>query len=277
MRPEELRPLQERTAADPSDLARLIDREFAVIGQRMRKVDGAGKVTGTAVYADDIVLPGMLHAKILRSPHPHARIVSIDTSKAEALPGVHAVVTGADMPEPYCIIPWTRDETALCVDKVRFIGDGVAAVAAVDEDIAINALDLIEVEYEPLDPIFDPEDALKPDAPQVHADRPDAKPGSLRANGNITKHVRLEFGEVDAKLESSEVVIEGDYYFEGTAHAPIEPHCAVGYRDPTGKLTVWSSTQVPHYLQRELARVLGLDVARVRVVQPEVGGAFGGK
>jgi 4-hydroxybenzoyl-CoA reductase alpha subunit len=203
--------------------------------------------------------------------------VSIDTSKAEALAGVHAVVTGADMPEPYCIIPWTRDETALCVDKVRFIGDGVAAVAAVDEDTAIRALDLIDVEYEPLDPIFEPEDALLPDAPQIHAGRADAKPGSRRANGNITKHVRLEFGEVDAELESSEVVIEGDYYFEGTTHAPIEPHCAIGYHDPTGKLTVWSSTQVPHYLQRELARVLDLDVARVRVVQPAVGGAFGGK
>ena len=277
MRPEELEPLQARDAATESELARLIDREFAVIGERMRRVDGTGKVTGHAIYADDIVLPGMLHGKILRSPHPHARIVSIDTSKAEALPGVHAVVTGADMPEPYCIIPWTRDETALCVDKVRFIGDGVAAVAAVDEDTAIRALDLIRVEYELLDPIFDPEDALSPDSPQIHAGKPDAKPGSRRANGNITKHVRLEFGEVDKELASSDVVIEGEYFFEGTAHAPIEPHCAVGYLDPTGKLTVWSSTQVPHYLQRELARVLGLDVAWVRVVQPEVGGAFGGK
>jgi xanthine dehydrogenase molybdopterin-binding subunit B len=142
MRPEELRPLQERTAADPSDLARLIDREFAVIGQRMRKVDGAGKVTGTAVYADDIVLPGMLHAKILRSPHPHARIVSIDTSRAEALDGVRAVVTGDEMPLRYCVIPWTRDEQALAADKVRFIGDGVAAVAAMDEDTANRALEL---------------------------------------------------------------------------------------------------------------------------------------
>ena len=203
MRPEELEPLQTRDAATESDLADLIDRVFAVIGERMRRVDGTGKVTGHAVYADDLAFPGMLHAKILRSPHPHARIVSIDTSKAEALPGVHAVVTGADMPEPYCIIPWTRDETALCVDKVRFVGDGVAAV---DEDTAIRALDLIRVEYELLDPVFDPEDALRPDSPQIHAGKPDAKPGSRRANGNITKHVRLEFGEVDAELEASDVV-----------------------------------------------------------------------
>ena len=183
MRPEELHPLQTRAAATDDDLARLIDREFAVIGERMRRADGLGKVTGHAIYADDIVLPGMLHAKILRSPHAHARIISIDTSKAEALPGVHAVVTGRDMPEPYCIIPWTRDETALCVDKVRFIGDGVAAVAAVDEDTAIRALDMIAVEYEPLDPIFDPEQSLAPDSVQIHAGKADASPGSVRANG----------------------------------------------------------------------------------------------
>src|SRR5690606_21853058 len=109
------------------------------------KVDGAGKVTGTAVYTDDIMLPGMLHAKILRSPHPHARIVSIDTSAAEAMPGVRAVVTGAEMPTPYGIIPWTRDESALCVDRVRYIGDGVAAVAAVNEETANAALRRIRV------------------------------------------------------------------------------------------------------------------------------------
>ncbi len=271
MRPEELRVLQEQAAIEPGQLPGLIEQEFALIGRRMRKVDGAGKVTGSAVYADDIVLPGMLHGRILRSPHPHARIISIDVTAAEALPGVHAVVTGRDMPEPYCIIPWTRDETALCVDKVRFIGDGVAAVAAIDEDTALRALDLIRVEYELLPPVLQPEQALAPDAPQVHAA---SKPGR---NGNITKHVHLEFGDVDSALASSDVIIEDDYFFEGTTHTPIEPHCALGWCDPLGKLTVWSSTQVPHYLQRELARVLGLDVAKVRVVQPVVGGAFGGK
>lgn len=271
MRPEELRPRQQANAADPQTLGELAERERTVIGRRLRKVDGWGRVTGAMVYTDDMALPGMLHGKILRSPHPHANIVSIDTSEAERLPGVHAVVTGKEMAVTYCVIPWTRDEYPLCVDRVRYIGDGVAAVAAVDEETANRALRLIRVEYELLEPVLTPERALDADAPQIHEA---GKPGR---NGNITKHVRLEFGDVDGALASSEIVIEGDYFFEGTTHTPIEPHCAIGWYDPTGKLTVWSATQVPHYLHRELARVLDLDVARIRVVQPAVGGAFGGK
>jgi 4-hydroxybenzoyl-CoA reductase subunit alpha len=271
LRPEELRARQARSAIAPEALDAAVQREFQVIGQRMRKVDGVGKVTGATVYTDDMTLPGLLHGKILRSPHPHARILSIDTSEAEALEGVHAVVTGRDMPVTYGIIPWTRDEYPLCVDRVRFIGDGVAAVAALDEETANRALRLIRVEYEPLPHLLDGEAALAPGAPQIH----DAgKPGR---NGNVTKHVHLEFGDVDAALADSDIVIDGDYFFEGSTHTPIEPHCAIGYFDPLGKLTVWSATQVPHYLHRELARVLDLDVARIRVVQPAVGGAFGGK
>jgi 4-hydroxybenzoyl-CoA reductase subunit alpha len=271
MRPEELRPRQAASAVPAEELAALAEAEHTVIGHRNRKVDGAGKVTGATVYTDDIALPGMLHGKILRSPHPHARIVSIDTADAEALDGVHAVVTGRDMPVMYCVIPWTRDEYPLCVDRVRYIGDGVAAVAAVDEETANRALRLIRVEYDVLEPVLYPERALEADAPQVHEA---AKPGR---NGNITKHVRLEFGDVDAALATSDIVVDGEYFFQGTSHTPIEPHCAIGWYDATGRLTVWSSTQVPHYLHRELARVLDLDVARIRVVQPAVGGAFGGK
>ena len=244
-----------------------------LIGTRMRKVEGLDKATGRALYTDDIALPGMLHGKILRSPHPHARIVSIDTSEAEALDGVHAVVTGRDMPTAYGIIPWTPDEYPLCVDRVRYVGDGVAAVAAVDEDTAIRALDLIRVEYEELPAYFDPFDALHADgsSPYIHEPKKEGR------NGNVTKHVHLAFGEVDELMESSHVVVEGDYLFEGTTHTPIEPHCAIGLYDGAGKLTVWSSTQVPHYLHRELARVLDVAPAKVRVLQPLVGGAFGGK
>jgi 4-hydroxybenzoyl-CoA reductase alpha subunit len=239
----------------------------------MRKVEGLDKSTGRAIYTDDIVLPGMLHAKILRSPHAHARISAIDTSEAEALEGVHAVVTGRDMPTTYGIIPWTPDESALCVDRVRYIGDGVAAVAAVDEDTANRALDLIRVQYEVLPSFQDPFSALEADGstPYVH----DAKKEGW--NGNITKKVKLEFGEVEAGIERADVVVEGEYFFEGTTHAPIEPHCAIGLYEGNGKLTVWSATQVPHYLHRELARVLEVDPAKVRVIQPLVGGAFGGK
>jgi 4-hydroxybenzoyl-CoA reductase subunit alpha len=273
MRPEELTPRQADRALDDAALRELVEREFAVIGRRLLRTDGLDKSTGRAVYTDDIALPAMLHGRILRSPHAHARILSIDTSRAEAMDGVHAVITGRDMPEKYCIIPWTRDEEALCVDKVRFIGDAVAAVAAVDEDTAIRALDAISVLYEPLEPFFDPRDALAMEngAEPVHAPKKDGH------NGNITKVVKLAFNDVDGELAASEVRVDGDYYFEGSTHAPIEPHCAIGYMDPGGKLTVWSSTQVPHYLHRELARVLDLDVARIRVIQPAVGGAFGGK
>jgi 4-hydroxybenzoyl-CoA reductase subunit alpha len=244
-----------------------------LIGTNMRKVEGLDKSTGRAVYADDVTLPGMLHGKILRSPHAHARIVGIDTGRAEALEGVHGVVTGRDMPVTYGIIPWTPDEYPLCLDRVRYIGDGVAAVAAVDEDTANRALDLIDVEYEPLPAFFDPHDAVSADGstPYVH----DARKQGW--NGNVTKMVNLEFGDVDGGMNSADVVVEGDYFFEGTTHAPIEPHCAIGQWDGVGRLTVWSATQVPHYLHRELSRVLGIDQAQVRVLQPLVGGAFGGK
>ena len=246
-------------------------RVLATIGRPMRKIDGRAKGTGRARYTDDIRLPGMLHGKILRSPHPHARIVAIDTSRAEALEGVHGVVTGRDMPTTYVIIPWTPDEYPLCVDKVRYVGDGVAAVAAVDEDTANAALALIDVEYEELPAYLDPHEAIAADGPFIH------EPRKKGWNGNITKTVELAFGDVDRGFEGSDLVVEGDYFFEGTTHTPIEPHCAIGLAEPDGKLTVWSATQVPHYLHRELARVLEIDPARVRVVQPPVGGAFGGK
>lgn len=246
-----------------------------VLGRRMRKTDGLEKSTGRARYTDDMTLPGMLHGKILRSPHPHARILSIDASQALALPGVAAVVTGAEMPIPFGIIVWTPDENALATDKVRYIGDAVAAVAAVDEETANRALELIRVEYEVLEAILDPFESVRRTDVQIHEPK---KPGQ---NGNISKIVKLDFGEVERGLRESDVVIEGEYFFEGTTHTPIEPHCAIGMWEeggaPGGRLTVWSSTQVPHYLHRELAKVLELDAARVRVVQPHVGGGFGGK
>lgn len=273
MKVDEFRDRQAAAAASEEELRALVERESSVIGTRLRRIDGIDKASGRAVYTDDIALPGMLHGKILRSPHPHARIVSIDTSEAESLPGVHAVVTGRDLPTKYGIIPWTRDEEPLCTDRVRYIGDAVAAVAAVDEETANRALERIHVEYEILPAFLDPEDALSPPDGAVPIHEP-KKPGH---NGNVTKIVRLEFGDVDERMAESDVVIEGEYFFEGTTHAPIEPHCAIGWYDPSGKLTVWSATQVPHYLHRELARVLDLDVARVRVIQPTVGGAFGGK
>jgi 4-hydroxybenzoyl-CoA reductase subunit alpha len=244
---------------------------FKVVGRAQRKIDGLAKATGQALYTDDIVLPGMLHAKTLRSPHAHARIRAIDTSKALAIPGVHAVITGRDLPVKYGVIPWTPDENALALEKVRFIGDEVAAVAAIDEDTANLALRAIEVDYEVLPAFLAPEDALAHPETQIH-ETPD-KP----ERGNVSKHVRLEFGDVDGGLAAADVVNDNEYRFHGSTHAPIEPHCAIAQVAPDGVLTVWSSTQITHYVHRALARVLGLAESKIRVIQPCLGGAFGGK
>ncbi len=245
---------------------------FQVVGKPHPKLDGLAKATGQAIYADDIQLPGMLHVKFLRSPHAHARIVSIDVQKALEHDGVHAVLTGADLPTKYGVIPWTPDENALAVERVRFIGDEVCAVAAIDEDTANTALKLIEVEYEELHAYLDPFDALERSDPQIH----DEIRGK-EVRGNISKKVELEFGDVDGGFDAADVVVEGDYFFHGTTHTPIEPHCAVAQYGADGVLTVWSATQITHYVQRALARVLEMPEARIRVVQPCLGGAFGGK
>jgi len=246
---------------------------FNLIGARARKADSISKATGAERFTDDIALPRMAHGRILRSPFPHARIRHIDTSKAEALPGVYAVLVGAELPVRYGIIPWTPDERALSADKARYVGEGVAAVAAVDEETAIRACDLIEVDYEVLPPVLDPTAALHPDSPLVHdvdwKDRP--------RKDNLCKEVDLSFGDVQAGFAEAAATAEGRWRYEGSTHAPIEPHCAIGSWSPDGLLTVWSSTQVPHYLHRELSKVLQIPQSRVRVIQPAVGGAFGGK
>ena len=246
---------------------------FDVIGARGRKPDAIGKATGEAQYTDDLSLPRMAHGKILRSPHPHARIRSIDTSKAEALDGVYAVMVGTELPIAYCVIPWTPDETALCTDKVRYVGDGVAAVAARDEDTANAALKLIEVDYEILPAVVEPEAALAEGAALVH--EVDWK-GRERKN-NICKTVALEFGEVDQGLTDAAATVDVNYFYEGNTHAPIEPHCALADWSPDGHLTLWSATQVPHYLHRALSQVLEMPASQIRVIQPALGGAFGGK
>ncbi len=243
---------------------------FSVIGKRNRKIEGRRKVTGQSVFADDLVFPRMLHAKILRSPHAHARIKSIDLAKALAHPGVIAACSGADLPVPYGIIPWTQDEYALALDTVGYIGDGVACVAAVDERTATEALRLIDVDYEILPAVLTIEDALRydDDAHKVNA---------FARHGNISKHVKLTFGDVDAALASADVRIAQDFRYAGSTHVPIEPHCAIGVPEMNGVITVYSSTQVPHYLHRDLAKVLRIPPDRVRVIQPTVGGGFGGK
>jgi 4-hydroxybenzoyl-CoA reductase alpha subunit len=246
-----------------------MSKRFSVIGQSRPKIDAWAKVTGETKYADDLVLPRMAYGKLLRSPHPHARIVRIDTTRAAALPGVYAVITGYDLPRvKFGILPVSQDEEALCTDKVRMVGDPVAAVAALDEETAERATELIEVEYATLPALMSIEDALK---------HPDVRIHEYGDGPNIHKAVALQFGDVDAAFAASDLVREDVFFFEGNTHLPLEQHAAVAHWGPDGKLTLWSSTQTPHYVHRLLGKILDMPQAHIRVIAAPVGGGFGGK
>ena len=243
-------------------------KKTRVVGRPYAKVDAAAKVTGQTKFADDVMLPRMLHCKLLRSKIAHARIVSIDVSRALAAPGVVAVATGADLPIPFGILPVSQDEHALCTDRVRFVGDPVAAIAAVDEDAAFDALDLIDVEYEPLPPIGTIEEGLAAAATPIH---------DYGDSGNIHKLVSMEFGDTEEGFARADRIYEDLFFYEGNTHLPLEQHAAVADFGPDGKLTLWSSTQTPHYVHRALAKVLEMPAAKIRVIATPNGGGFGGK
>jgi len=239
-----------------------------VVGKPFRKVDANAKCVGQTKFADDIALPRMLFCKILRSNLPHAIIKNIDTSKALALPGVFAVITGKEMPISYGILPVSQDEHALCIDKVRFIGDPVAAVAAIDEDVAFDAMNLIEVDYESLNTISSIEEAVMIDEPRIH---------EYGDSGNVHKKVSLEFGDVEEGFAEADLIREDTFFYEGNTHLPMEQHAAVAHFDSDKKITLWSSTQTPHYVHRALAKVLELPASHIRVIATPNGGGFGGK
>jgi 4-hydroxybenzoyl-CoA reductase alpha subunit len=243
-------------------------REFGVIGKPRRRVDGRAKVMGQTRFADDIVLPRMLHCRLLRSPHPHARIVTVDTARAAACPGVHLVLTGKDFGVTFGILPVSQDEYPLAPERVRYVGDPVAAVIAKDEQTAGEALDLIDVRYEVLPTIASPEEALA---------RPDVRIHDYNEQGNIHRNQAFEFGDVDEALAKADHVFEDVFFFEGNTHLPIEQHAAVAEVDGEGKLTLWSSTQVPHYVHRQMARALEIPESHIRIVACPNGGGFGGK
>src|SRR5207244_10022912 len=227
------------------------------------------KVTGVAVYADDILLPRMLHCRILRSPHPHARILGVDVSAARRIAGVRAVITGEDLPIRFGILPVSQDERALEAEKVRYVGDPVAAVAAVDEETAAAALDAIRVEYDVLAPVMSIEQAL-----QEPADEPIHDRSYTRLPANLHRLVSHEFGDLEAGFAKAHHVREDVFFFQGNTHLPMEQHSATAtYVD--GKLTLWSSTQVVHYVHRALSKVLELPMSRIRVVGAAHGGGFG--
>jgi len=248
---------------------------LSIIGKPVMKVDAMAKVVGETLFADDLALPRMLFCKIKRSPHPHARIVRVDTSKAEAMPGVVAALVGAELPIPFGILPVSQDEHALCADKVRFVGDPVAAVAAIDEETAEAALDLIDVDYEVLQPIMSIEDALADDSEPIHTG--ELHRGDDSVQGNVHKAVSLEFGDLEEGFAEADVVREDTYFFQGNTHLPMEQHAALAAYGADGKMTLWSSTQTPHYVHRALSKVLELPPSHVRIIACPNGGGFGGK
>lgn len=240
--------------------------EYSTIGKRIPRIDGRMKVTGEAKYAADYEMPGMLWCKIARSPHPHARIINIDTSRAERLPGVKGVLTGKDFGGwKWGWMPKTRDESPLASDKVRYLGEAVAAVAATDEDIAEEAAGLIDIEYEVLPGVFDPEEAMKDGAPQVHD----------HVKNNLSWDFHMDFGNVEKAFRESDLVHEDRFETGRVITGYLEPPAAVALWDSSG-ITIWAAKQSPYFVYRHLADCFNLPLNRIRVIQPFIGGGFGG-
>jgi len=243
--------------------------ELAYVGKSIPRVDAPEKVMGRAMYTLDLLLPKMLHGKLKASPLPHARIKHIDTSRAGRLPGVKLVLTAKDIPDScvWGVVPSCYDQRPLCTDKARFIGDSVAAVVAASEDIAQEALDLIEVDYEELPAVFDPREAMRPGAPVIH----DRWPNNIA----FTKH--MEFGEVEKAFQTAHHVSEISTASPRQAHCAFETHVSIAEWSPNGSVTVYNSSQCPSLSHQYFAKVLKIPEANIRVVTNYVGGGFGGK
>ena len=241
--------------------------EFTYVGDRIAPVDGPDRITGSADFVTDIKLPGMLHGKILRSPLPHARIVSIDTSKAASLPGVKAVITFEDTPGiPFGAMEAFKDWYILAKDKVRFVGEEVAAVAAVDEHTAERALELIEVEYEELPAVFGPREAMEPGAPSING----------REN-NVVSTFKMERGDPDAAFGQADLVLEAEYYTTQVYQAYMENMAVVARAEKNGGYTMWLPVQTPNKTRLSYATALDVPAESIRVIKPFMGGGFGGK
>ena len=239
--------------------------DLTIIGKSLTKPDAYAKVSGQTKFADDLAPPRMVYGRILRSPHPHARILSVDTSRARALPGVLAVITGDDLPVKFGILPVSQDEEALAREKVRYVGDPIAAVAATDEWIADEALELIEVQVKTLPAFMSIPDAIAGGNEPIHG------------QSNVHKAVALELGDTEGAIQTAAYSREDLVFFEGNTHLPMEQHAAVAQYGADGKLTLWTSSQTPHYVHRALGKVLELPMSRIRVIATPNGGGFGGK
>ena len=242
---------------------------LSVVGKRLPKIDAPDKATGRAVYTDDISLPNMIYGKLLLSTVPHARILSIDTSRAKSLSGVKVVLTGEDVPDiRWGTSPARYDESILAKGKVRFVGDVVAAVAAIDEETCYKALDLIKVEYEELPAVFDPMEAMKDGAPRLFDDK---------YENNINTHVDHHFGDIEKGFAEADHIREHRFVGNRTYQNPMEPHCSIAEWDHHGRVTLHTSTQVVHYVHHQLSHILGIPLGDIRVIMTNCGGGFGAK
>ena len=276
----------------------LSNQEYDVVGTRPIRHDGVDKVTGRARYSADINLPGLLYGKILRSPHAHARIRSIDATKALALTGVKAVATSADLPQPTGKLtdqgegamhnPRFLSNNILAADKALYKGHAIAAVAATSSHVAEQALELIEVDYEVLPGVVDVLDAMKDDAPVLHerlfnATSAGVRPGGLRSeddnekSNNIANHFFFESGDIEQGFKDAEVVVEREFRTASVHQGYIEPHSATASWGEDGYLTIWCSSQGHFNVRDQTAMILGIPVSKVKVVPMEIGGGFGGK
>ena len=246
------------------------NREFSVVGKPRPYIEAVKKVKGEADYADDIKIKNSLYCKFLRSTYPHARINEIDISEAVISEGVKAVITGKDLPGHFGVLPISEDETAMAVDKTRYIGEIIASVAAETETLAVEACNKIRVKYTPLKPFFEMDESLNDigESEKIHA--------HCKFNNNIHKKAELRFGNQKEALDNSAFVVKNEFSFQGLNHVFTEPHAATAFWDENG-LTIITATQVPHYLHKYLAKVLGEPMNRIRVIKPYVGGGFGGK
>lgn len=259
---------------------------MSIVGQSIGMLDGEDRVTGRIPYIINFELPGVLVGKILRCPYAHARVAMVDASQAERLPGVGAVLTRNDF-APHTPVRGTygrvfRDQTVVATDKARFVGEPVAAVAAVDEDAAYDALSLIRIEYEELPAVFNEEEALRPGAPVVHDPRPEMDPafssliGIPAGAGNLCSHFKLRRGDVERGFAEADFVFDDTFRSPAVQHVPLEPHVTVAHY-ANGRLTIWTATQMPHAIRAQIAELFGLPLTKVRIITQTLGGGFGSK
>ncbi|MGD8562480.1 MAG: xanthine dehydrogenase family protein molybdopterin-binding subunit, partial [Desulfarculaceae bacterium] len=242
-----------------------------IIGKSIPRLDAQDKVTGRALYTDDLKFPGMLHGVLVRSPIPHGRIQSIDIQKAKGTPGVKDIITGEDTPKikfgNWRLVPDSQDELPLAVDKVRFVGDEVAAVCALDRETALKAAERVEVEYEELPAVFTVEDSVAEGAPLIHQE----------SQGNVSLVRKIEYGDLEGMFAQADLVLENTFKVHAVQHAYMEPCSSIALPDEGGRITLYTSTQTPYIVQCLLAQTLGIPENHVRVMKTQVGGGFGGK